>query len=165
MPDSVIRWGTEVPPQTWHPPKSQFVHCLRPGRSGQYLLSRQDKSPGRMELRGSGPAFSIPPQTLLPAHLALRRALEIAVSQTLSLPWRRSGSWRERDAEAAVYKTSQVIGGRNDQEPGGGGHWPLEASGKCLKRGHLSWAFIQQRKGRASLVALAAPRNDLMCVL
>ena len=69
----------------------------------------QTNLPGSWKWRGlDHPAHHSP--GLLPACLALQHALEMAMSWTLALPWRESVSWGERDTEAAVYKTTGVIG-------------------------------------------------------
>lgn len=69
----------------------------------------QTNLPGSWKWRGLDHPAHHPPE-LLPSCLALQHALEIAMSWTLALPWRESVSWGERDAEAAVYKTTGVIG-------------------------------------------------------
>lgn len=108
-----------APPGGWPSPESQSGHHLRPGQSGRCLLGRSDKSPGRLRMHRCGPACPITHQTPASACPALRCELEIATSRTRSLPWRRSASWRKRDADQMFTRPLECWDGERPGETTG----------------------------------------------
>lgn len=132
-----MRQGT--PPRGWHSLKSQFVHWFRPGQSGPRLLSRPDKSPGRLGLPRFKLASSITHHTFVSVHLVLHCALDTAVSRTPSLP-RRSRSWTQN---RCLYKLKCCCydGARAGMTRSPGEGW-LTAGGirDIPERGCQAWA-------------------------
>lgn len=108
----------------------KVTYCRLPqaSRSG-HLLSRPDKSPGRLGWQRFGPARSIIHQALISVHLALHHALEIAMSQTPPPPRRRS-IFRQRGMQKQLFTNRLVLQeGRGQECPGALRRWWLTSRG------------------------------------